>query len=152
MRKHAGEVVKVPPRPQETRPQGSGDIRNDVQQIVAGEDYELLVRRGAEWGRQLAEANLRMAQIRRVFGEVKRLQMRWEPQRLRMLRPRLSYVAARAGRGGALLRDILSSAIDTVFQVQGDGQQKRFRVMADLFEAILAHYTEVERRQGRREE
>jgi CRISPR/Cas system CSM-associated protein Csm2 small subunit len=59
-----------------------------------------------------------MAQIRRVFGEVKRLQMRWEPQRLRMLRPRLAYVAARAGRGGALLRDILSPAIDAVFQVQ----------------------------------
>lgn len=142
----------MPPRPQETRGPGSGEIRNDVQRIVAQDDYELLVRRAQEWGAQLAESKLGMAQIRRVFGEVKRLQMRWEPQRLRMLRPRLAYVAARAERGGPLLRDILSSAIDTVFQVQGDGQQKRFRVMADLFEAILAHYTEVERRRGRREE
>lgn len=142
----------MPPRPQETRGQGSGEIRNDVHRIVAQDDYELLVRRAQEWGRELAEANLRMAQIRRVFGEVKRLQMRWEPQRLRMLRPRLAYVPARAGRGGELLRDILSPAIDSVFQAQGDGQQKRFRVMADLFEAVLAHYTERERRQGRREE
>lgn len=142
----------MPPRVQDTGRQGAGDVRNDVQRIVAGEDYELLVQRARDWGRELAGRNLRMAQIRRVFGEVKRLQMRWEPNRLRMLRPRLAYVAARAGAGGALLRDILSPAIDLVFQAQGEGQEKRFRVMADLFEAVLAHYTEEERRQGRREE
>lgn len=142
----------MPPRtPEPYGPDASG-IRQDVQRIVAGEDYEILVQRAEQWGRELASRNLRMAQIRRVFGEVKRIQMRWEPTRLRMLRPRLAYVAARAGAGGVLLRDILSPAIDLVFQVQGDDQQKRFRVMAELFEAILAHYTEVERRQGRREE
>jgi CRISPR-associated protein Csm2 len=111
-----------------------------------------LVQQAREWGHKLAESNLRMSQIRRVFGEVKRLQMRWDPPRLRMLRPRLAYVAARAGTGGALLRNILSPAIDTVFQVAGAGQLRRFKVMTDLFEAVLAHYTEAERRQGRREE
>lgn len=141
----------MPPRT-ETRPHNPGDRRADVQRIVAGEDYELLVNRAAGWGSELARRNLRMAQMRRVFGEVKRLQMRWEPSRLRMLRPRLAYIAARAGDGGALLRDILTPAIDTVFQAPGPEQQKRFRVMADLFEAVLAHYTELERRQGRREE
>jgi CRISPR/Cas system CSM-associated protein Csm2 small subunit len=69
-----------------------------------------------------------------------------------MLRPRLAYVAARAGRGGQVLRDILSPAIDAVFQGPPDVHEKRFRVLADLFEAVLAHYTEAERRQGRREE
>lgn len=143
----------MPPRPHETQRQDAATLRNDVQRILTHGDYELLVQRAREWGHELALRNLRMAQIRRVFGEVKRLQMRWEPPRLRMLRPRLAYVAARAGEGGKLLRDILSPAIDSVFQVQGEAQQQRFRVMADLFEAILAHYTEeVERRQGRREE
>lgn len=145
----------MPPRP-DARPQGPGGPRSsvaeDVRRIVAEENYELLVRRAEEWGRQLADYNLRMAQIRRVFGEVKRLQMRWEPQRLRMLRPRLAYVAARAGRGGQLLRDILTPAIDTVFQAPAGDQAKRFKAMADLFEATLAYFTELERRQGRREE
>lgn len=141
----------MPPRA-DARSQDLGDVRPDVERIVAGADYELLVHRAAEWGRQLAQRNLRMAQMRRVFGEVKRLQMRWEPARLRMLRPRLAYIAARAGGGGAFLRDILTAAIDTVFQAPGPEQEKRFRVMADLFEAVLAHYTELERRQGRREE
>jgi CRISPR type III-A-associated protein Csm2 len=143
----------VPPRPPDTQSRGSAEIRSLVHRIVAEEDYQLLVERAREWGEQLAARNLRMAQIRRVFGEVKRLQMRWEPRRLRMLQPRLAYVGARAGQGGILLRDILSPAIDTVFRGVGDDQQKnRFRVMSDLFEAILAHYTEHERRHGRREE
>jgi len=143
--------MALPPRP-DARPQGTEDVRNDVYRIVTGGDYELLVRKASEWGRELANSNLRMAQIRRVFGEVKRLQMRWEPQRLRMLRPRLAYVAARAGAGGRLLQRILTPAIDAVFQAGVQEQQGRFKVMADLFEAILAHYTEHERRQGRREE
>jgi CRISPR type III-A-associated protein Csm2 len=142
----------VPLRPDQNRPQPADERRNDVHRIILQENYELLVQRAREWGRELANENLRMAQIRRVFGEVKRLQMRWEPSRLRMLRPRLAYVAARAGRGGQVLRDILSPAIDAVFQGPPEVQQKRFKILADLFEAVLAHYTEFERRQGRREE
>ncbi len=142
----------MPLRPEQNRSQPAEDRRNDVHRIILQENYELLVQRAREWGRELANENLRMAQIRRVFGEVKRLQMRWEPSRLRMLRPRLAYVAARAGRGGQVLRDILSPAIDAVFQGPPDAQQKRFKILADLFEAVLAHYTEFERRQGRREE
>ncbi len=142
----------MPLRPEQNRSQPAEDRRNDVHRIILQENYELLVQRAREWGRELANENLRMTQIRRVFGEVKRLQMRWEPSRLRMLRPRLAYVAARAGRGGQVLRDILSPAIDAVFQGPPDAQQKRFKILADLFEAVLAHYTEFERRQGRREE
>lgn len=120
---------------------------------MAKENYELLVQRASEWGNQLSEwgkqlkeQELGMAQVRRVFGEVKHLQMRWEPTRLRMLRPRLAYVAARAGRGGQLLRDILTPAIDAVFQAPEDQQRNRFKVMVDLFEAVLAYYTEATRR------
>jgi CRISPR-associated protein Csm1 len=142
--KHAGEVMKVPPRPHATRPQGSGDSRNDVQRSSAGEDYECSSDVAAEWGRELARGrNLRMAQIRRVFGEVKRSQMRWEPSAPRGCSRRGSPTWRPApGEAGRLLRDILSPAIDAVFQAQARGQQKRFRILADLFEALLAHYTE----------
>jgi CRISPR-associated protein Csm2 len=96
--------------------QGGQVIPDEIKQIVSTGDYALLVQRAEEWGRELERQGLRMAQIRRVFGEVKRLTMRWEPIRLRMLRPKLAYIAARAGRGGQMLRSILTPGIDTVFE------------------------------------
>jgi CRISPR-associated protein Csm2 len=143
----------VPPRQPDPHGYSRDQIRSQVQSIVAHQDYQLLVDRAREWGEQLASRKLPMTQIRRVFGEVKRLQMRWEPHRLRMLQPRLAYVGARAkDHGGPLLRDILTPAIEMVFQASGDDQRKsRFRVLSDLFEAILAHYTEHERGQGGRD-
>jgi len=126
------------------------NIGAEVKRIIAQEDYEALTRRAEEWGRELQQKGLSMAQIRRIFGEVRRLDMRWEPGRLRMLRPKLAYVAARTGAGGEHLRNILGPAIDAVFE---PGEQKeherRFRVLSDLFEAVLAHFTYHERRRRR---
>jgi CRISPR-associated protein Csm2 len=133
------------------RQQQSGQVVPDeIKQIVSTGDYALLVQRAEEWGRELERQGLRMAQIRRVFGEVKRLTMRWEPIRLRMLRPKLAYIAARAGRGGQMLRSILTPGIDTVFEAQDENvQQQRFKVLADLFEALLAYFYAAERQGGR---
>ncbi len=128
------------------------DTAAEVKRIVREADYEALTRRAKEWGRELNRQSLRMAQIRRIFGEVKRIEMRWEPVRLRMLRPKLAYVAARAGEGGSTLQRILDPAIEAVFEVQDESRQlQRFRVMADLFEAVLAHFTYYERRRRREE-
>ncbi len=122
----------------------------EVKRIVCNADYASLVQRAEEWGRELERQGLRMAQIRRMFGEVKRLTMRWEPIKLRMLRPKLAYIATRAGRGGELLRTILTPGIDAVFQDSDEEtQRQRFRVLADLFEAVLAYFTYYERGGGR---
>jgi len=124
--------------------------REEVRRIVCEKDYPLLVSKAEEWGRELERQGLRMSQIRRIFGEVKRLTMRWEPVRLRMLRPKLAYIAKRAGRGGEVLRSILTPAIDAVFQDNDEtAQRERFRVLADLFEAVLAYFTYYERGGGR---
>jgi len=127
------------------------DYRTIVTTIIMQGDYEQLVQRAEEWGRELAKEEakeeLRMAQIRRVFGEVKRLSMRFDPVRLRMLKPRLVYIAARAGQGGQRLRDIFDPAIDAVF-ADPNQQQQRFRVMVDLFEAVLAYFYAADRRRG----
>jgi len=123
---------------------------DEVKQIVRKANYELLVQRAEVWGVELERQGLRMAQIRRVFGEVKRLTMRWEPIRLRMLRPKLAYIASRAGRGGQMLRNILTPGIDAVFETSNDAeQQQRFKVLADLFEALLAYFYAAERQGGR---
>jgi CRISPR type III-A-associated protein Csm2 len=131
--------------------QQSGQVTPDeIKRIVSTADYELLVQQAEEWGRELERQGLRMAQIRRVFGEVKRLTMRWEPIRLRMLRPKLAYIATRAGRGGQMLRSILTPGIDAVFEAQDENvQQQRFKVLADLFEALLAYFYAAGRQGGR---
>ncbi len=116
-------------------------IADEVKRIVSEKDYEALTRRAEEWGRELSEKNLSMAQIRRIFGEVRRLDMRWDPKRLRMLSPRLAYAAARAGQGGEYLRNILDPAIGAVFEAKDGEEQERFRVLSDLFEAVLAYFT-----------
>ncbi len=122
------------------------DYRTIVTTIIEQGDYEQLVQRAEEWGRELCK-ELRMAQIRRVFGEVKRLSMRFDPVRLRMLKPKLAYIAARTGQGGQRLRDIFVPAIDAVL-ADPNQQQQRFRVMVDLFEAVLAYFYAAERRRG----
>lgn len=133
-----------------TQKQQQTSIGGLVEKIVCDGDYELLVSKSDEWGAELKRQGLRMAQIRRIFGEVKRLTMRWEPVRLRMLRPKLAYIATRAGKGGELLRTILTPGIDAVFKTSDDRtQQARFRVLVDLFEAILAYFTYYERGGGR---
>ncbi len=123
------------------------DYRTIVTTIIEQGDYEQLVQRAEEWGRELCNKGLRMAQIRRVFGEVKRLSMRFDPVRLRMLKPKLAYIAARTGQGGQRLRDIFVPAIDAVL-ADPNQQQQRFRVMVDLFEAVLAYFYAAERRRG----
>ncbi|MDW8101222.1 MAG: type III-A CRISPR-associated protein Csm2, partial [Anaerolineae bacterium] len=93
-------------------------------------------------GQELVQQRLTTSQIRNVFGEVKRLQMRFDPHRLRMLKPKLAYMAARAKSGGPRLRDVLTAAVDAVFAgnpSEADVLQ-RFRRMVDFFEAILAYH------------
>jgi len=122
-----------------------GTVNPDVvRRIIEQGDYDELVRRAEEWGRSLGRQGLKMTQIRRLFGEVRRLQMRWDPVRLRMLRPRLHYTAARIREGGDELRQILDPAIQAVLDGRGRAEE-RFKVMVDLFEAILAYFTYHER-------
>jgi len=127
--------------------------REAVREIIAGADYARLVKQAEEWGKQLKDEQLTMAQIRRIFGEVKRLQMRWDSGRLRMLKVRLAYAAARGQRGrraGETLRQILTPAIDAVFDAGDEKEQeRRFNILVDLFEAVLAYFTYHERRGGR---
>jgi CRISPR-associated protein Csm2 len=85
---------------------------------------------------------LTTSRIRNVFGEVKRLQMRFDANRLRMLKPKLAYMGARAGEGGKRLQNVLSAAVDAVFSGNPAGSEveQRFRRMVDFFEAILAYH------------
>lgn len=113
-----------------------GDER--IRKVVREGDYATLVSFAEELGKILVEQKLTTSQIRTVFGEVKQLQMRFQPNRLRMLKPKLAYMAARGGEGGRKLQQVLSAAVDEVFT--GEQPEKRFPRLVDFFEAILAYH------------
>jgi CRISPR-associated protein Csm2 len=74
-------------------------------------------------------------QLRAIFGEVKRIQMKFDPRRLRLLKPKLRYMAARHGLGAKALRTVLEKCLDEV----GDDEE-RFSRFVEFFEAILAYH------------
>ncbi len=113
-----------------------------VRRIILEGDYQTLVDEADRIGQELVGRRLTTSQIRNVFGEVKRLQMRFDPGRLRMLKPKLAYMGARAGQGGQRLREVMTAAVDAVFSGNPSESEvlQRFQRMVDFFEAILAYH------------
>jgi CRISPR-associated protein Csm2 len=113
-----------------------------IRAIIRDGDYHTLVDLAESVGRLLRDQKLSTSQLRNVFGEVRRLQGSYDRNRLIMLRPKLAYMAVRAGNGGKALRDLLTRALEEVFagSPDEDSEKERFRRMADLFEAVLAYH------------
>jgi CRISPR-associated protein Csm2 len=125
--------------------------QEDARAIIAEGDTELLIKQAKQIGKALKDAGLSMAQIRGVFGMVRRIEMGWteretEDERVKegmreqamrkllLLQPKLEYQARRQ-RAVEGLRNVLIPAIE---QVQGDRQ--RFSRFVEFFEAILAYH------------
>jgi len=89
-------------------------------------------------GRELKEKGLTTTQIRNIFNEVKKMQMKgFDWNKLLLLKPKLAYMAARPGakKGTEIMRDVLTTAIDKV-----NNDEKRFENFVNFFEAILAYH------------
>lgn len=129
--------------PSANRPEASARAWDEarLRAIIREGDYCTLVEVAEAVGRELAKKELATSQIRNVFGEVRRLQNRYDPNRLLMLRPKLAYMGARV-KGGDSLREVLTAAIQEVFAENPDErtQRERFQRLADFFEAILAYH------------
>jgi CRISPR-associated protein Csm2 len=112
-----------------------------------------------EFGKWLATNKLTTTQIRNVYGEVKRIQMRgytssFESELL-LLKPKLAYAKARKTGGGAAaatsaesLQKVLSKGIDAIFSLPHDISEEnqketklsQFETFASFFEAVLAYH------------
>ena len=103
---------------------------------VIEEGGEALVTAAEDLGNRLENRQLKTAQIRKVYGAVKKIQMSDEFHRndLIMLKPKLAYAAAR-NDAVTDLKDALTQAIDRI----GDDPQ-RFKNFVDFFEATLAYH------------
>lgn len=119
---------------------------------VIGCDTPEAAQKLVEWAERLGRFLVRRdplttSQIRKVFGEVRRIEMdarrQWTDtvaRKLRLLIPKIEY-AARQSLGAKALRAVLVPAIHEV--LQGDNARdcaERFRRFVDFFEAILAYH------------
>lgn len=98
------------------------------------------------------DQSLTTAQIRNVFGEVRRIQMNnkktlcapelFNDSRILLLRPKLAYAAKRAKSKGAIeLADVLSEGLKTVAASSSREEIiQRFDNFVNFFEAVLAYH------------
>lgn len=112
----------------------------------------------ADWfGEELTKGGERLrlstSQIRNVFGEIKRIQLRvaGESSKLNanktdflLLKPKIAYAAARAGKtdethGALKFKKIMTQAHDEV-KLGTIDDLKRFENFCDFIEAILAYH------------
>jgi len=127
-------------------------MKGDIEAII-GNDAKKLVKvaekLGNRWGRELGskksggiernDERLTTSQIRSVFGNIKKIEMKgFEKQKREflLLKPKLAYTASRSGKKKGIqeLRDVLTIAIDFV------ERDEDFSNFCDFFEAILAYH------------
>ncbi|MCS7216577.1 MAG: type III-A CRISPR-associated protein Csm2 [Candidatus Bipolaricaulota bacterium] len=120
-------------------------ILADVPKIIGdAQAADVLVKRAEELAQKIRD--LKMAQARDIFDELRQIESLWlrDPQqalrRLHLLRPKLAY---RRKRTPALepLAQVLDAAIQEV--VKGDAEaakKERFQRLVELAEAIVAYH------------
>lgn len=114
--------------------------------ITGGLNQEA-IKYAEDFGRELART-LSTSQIRNVFGEVRRIQMKGQDatfeSELILLKPKLAYARARKGttgnEGAKDIEKVLGAAIDAVFAGDPKSKYQRFENFANFFEAILAYH------------
>lgn len=99
--------------------------------------------------KKIIDAEMTTSQVRKFFGEVKRLQMTdFDESKFVMLKPKLAYAVGRAKKNVrarnyniACFEEVISKAIDTVLNNKTEkARQEAFKNFVDFFEAIVAYH------------
>lgn len=123
--------------------------QEELKRIIVQGDYKQIDQTAYNLGKTLN--NVAKSQIRKIFGEIRRLEAQWEaamanPSRTRpiprllMLKPRLAYQQKRASDLRPLV-DVIHAMVDLVVEVNDASEQdRRFRHFVDFMEAITAYH------------
>lgn len=109
---------------------------DDARRIIVQDDAQLLIERAREMAQS---SNATRTSVRRLFGEVRRIDILWGQQpelarrRAILLEPRFAYQASRDTK----LKDLERGFTILLHEVNGD--QSRFQRFADFFEAVIAY-------------
>ena len=102
-----------------------------------------------EFGKWLQENQLTTTQIRNIYGEVKRIQMKDQSKtadaEILLLRPKLAYARARGAntRSKDALKsfsEVMGEGINAVFDGDTDSKFERFENFALFFESVIAYH------------
>lgn len=117
--------------------------------ILFAEKFAEFLSKGKKEGRDIIYAEMTTSQVRKFFGEVKRLQMTdFDESKFVMLKPKLAYAVGRAKKNVraqnyniARFEEVISEAIDTVLNNKTEkARQDAFKNFVDFFEAIVAYH------------
>ncbi|MCX8064711.1 MAG: type III-A CRISPR-associated protein Csm2 [Candidatus Hydrogenedentes bacterium] len=118
---------------------------NFLAKMVQNEIDETFIETAKRFGKFLVEKKLNTTQIRKIFGQVKKIEPLEDPKKflpqLLMLLPIMDYTVDR-NRQVEPLRDVLEPAIKMVNEAKNnpDEVKKRFRLFCRGFEAIIAYH------------
>lgn len=110
---------------------------------VAYKDYKCTIPKTKKNGDKILRPILTTNQLRKFFGEVKRLQgfSEYRSSEFALLKPKLAYAVARAKDEDAKIHDfyhVIAKAIDIV------ESKKDFKNFIKIFEAIVAYHKAAE--------
>ncbi len=119
---------------------GKEAIKKCVTNGVTKSTIEYTEKFGERLGKALEKQKLSTSQIRNIFGDVKKMEMReYNESEFLLLKPKLAYAAKRGRKGAEELKDVLIAGIDEVTNDNGD-KTKKFANFCKFFEAILAYH------------
>ncbi len=138
----------------QARPQHQPWSRPDfLARAVEGGIDRAFIESASEFARSMGP-NLNSGLVRGIYGEVMRQEMTgFDSARFLLLKPRLAYIAARAGRSEAReLRAVLERGVEKVCAegIADEERAARFERFTRCFEAILAYHRVHERKGGER--
>lgn len=129
--------------PQST--QNTWNNYNFLADMVKNEVDEKFIDAAEQFGKYLVRQKLNTTQIRKIFGQVKKIEHLEDPKKflpqLLMLLPIMAYTVERNHQVQPL-REVLEPAIKAVNDAKDDPEEakKRFRLFCRGFEAIIAYH------------
>lgn len=117
------------------------DIKRSIGSLKALKDYtgDMIVADAEKLARSIRrDREIKNAQLRNIYGEVKRMEMDFKRKgfsrdRFVLLKPKLAYAASKKWEVRPI-KEVLTACIDRV-QDEGD-----FRKFVNFFEAVLAYH------------
>jgi len=116
----------------------------DIKEWIRNGITEEAVKKADEIGEKLARNGLTTSQIRNVFGEMRRIQMRGyknEKSSFLLLKPKLAYAVKRHNNTGIKeFYNVFTDGYNAIDKKNDDAGQKHFENFMQLLEAILAYH------------